>query len=53
MIWKEMIVVLFEILSYILSGGTGLNDLEIGVRFPAGARDVSLIHIVHAGSGVQ
>jgi hypothetical protein len=80
MIWKELIVVWFEILSYILSGfadsggssvgivrlrtkatefsyilsgGTGLNDLGIGVRFPAGARDASPLQIVHTDSGVQ
>jgi hypothetical protein len=30
-----------------------MSNLLIGVRFPAGARDVSLLHSVHTGSGAH
>jgi hypothetical protein len=31
--------------------GYGLDDWEIGVQFPAGARDFSFLHSIQTGSG--
>jgi hypothetical protein len=35
-----------------MATGYGLDDREVGVRVPVGAR-FSLLHLVHTGSGVD